>query len=384
MQQTENYKLNKIELADSPPDITVLNSNWDEIDAELKSASDVAENAQKTADGKAPISHASSENTYGLGTSGNYGHVKLSDAVDSTSNTASGVAATPRAVKSAYDKAVEAKGTADDKLPLSGGNVTGNLTVQNKNVVRTINGAVADDRGEITIGDYVISMSVSDGEITYNKKNGTKGVTTITKLPVANGGTGANNATDALANLGIDDAITGLSVSDGTITYTRKNGTSGAIQTQIYNDTTLRYLIDENKFLNYSLGRAFNYGLLLLCVEVFDDTADVDTSIGAGTAIADYYDAANHLITKTGVGYIVLQSLPQTCTKNNADVWAYVDWEGTGSVKIEVSRDSGTTFTEVVFDSLTSISTQPSGTAMVCRLTLTGEVVLKNVAWGCK
>lgn len=36
MQQTTNYKLNKIELADSPADITVLNANWDKIDTEMK------------------------------------------------------------------------------------------------------------------------------------------------------------------------------------------------------------------------------------------------------------------------------------------------------------------------------------------------------------
>lgn len=35
MQQTTNLKFNKIELTDSPPDITVLNSNFDKIDAEL-------------------------------------------------------------------------------------------------------------------------------------------------------------------------------------------------------------------------------------------------------------------------------------------------------------------------------------------------------------
>lgn len=40
MQQTTNYKLNKIELADSPADITVLNPNWDKIDTELKNLSD--------------------------------------------------------------------------------------------------------------------------------------------------------------------------------------------------------------------------------------------------------------------------------------------------------------------------------------------------------
>ena len=40
MQTTTNYGLKKIELTDSPPDITVMNSNWDTIDAELKEATD--------------------------------------------------------------------------------------------------------------------------------------------------------------------------------------------------------------------------------------------------------------------------------------------------------------------------------------------------------
>lgn len=180
------------------------------------------------------------------------------------------------------------------------------------------------------------------------------------------------------------DYVTSLSVSEGKITYNKKNGTSGVIQTQVYNDSTLRYLIDENKFSNYSLGRAFNFGLLWLCVELFEDTVDVDTSVGAGSSVANYHDATNHLIAKTGTGSIIIQSKPQTCTKNNDNVWAYADWEGTGSVKIEVSRDGGTTFTEITSDSITGINNQPSGTAMVCRFTLTGVVTLKNIAWGCK
>ena len=36
-------------------------------------------------------------------------------------------------------------------LPLSGGNVTGNLTVQSKNVVRSVNGTAADASGNVTI-----------------------------------------------------------------------------------------------------------------------------------------------------------------------------------------------------------------------------------------
>lgn len=34
--KTTNYNLHKIDLTDAPPDITVLNGNWDTIDSELK------------------------------------------------------------------------------------------------------------------------------------------------------------------------------------------------------------------------------------------------------------------------------------------------------------------------------------------------------------
>ena len=54
---------------------------------------------------KAPIDHATDDTTYGAGSGSNYGHVKLSDATNSTSSTSGGIAATPAAVKAAYDLA---------------------------------------------------------------------------------------------------------------------------------------------------------------------------------------------------------------------------------------------------------------------------------------
>ena len=54
----------------------------------------------------APIAHASSATTYGIGTSTNYGHVKLSDSYSSTSGQDSGVGASSLAVKNAYDAAI--------------------------------------------------------------------------------------------------------------------------------------------------------------------------------------------------------------------------------------------------------------------------------------
>ena len=69
-------------------------------------------------DGKAPIAHAVDADTYGTGSSTVFGHVKLSSATTSTSGPGKGIAATPAAVKLAYDLANEAKTAADSKAPM--------------------------------------------------------------------------------------------------------------------------------------------------------------------------------------------------------------------------------------------------------------------------
>ena len=74
-------------------------------------AQSAAEAAQAAVGGKAPTNHASTQTTYGKGTSTNYGHVKLSDSILSTADTAGGTAATPGAVKKAYDLANRAETT---------------------------------------------------------------------------------------------------------------------------------------------------------------------------------------------------------------------------------------------------------------------------------
>lgn len=63
--------------------------------------------------GVPPTSHASTGTTHGVGNATQYGHVKLSDAVDSASGASGGVAASSAAAKTAYDKGVEAKTVAD-------------------------------------------------------------------------------------------------------------------------------------------------------------------------------------------------------------------------------------------------------------------------------
>lgn len=60
---------------------------------------------QSLLNAKAPNSHAVNASTYGLGTASVYGHLKLSDAIDSTSAASGGIAATPYAVSNALSTA---------------------------------------------------------------------------------------------------------------------------------------------------------------------------------------------------------------------------------------------------------------------------------------
>ena len=63
--------------------------------------------------GVPPTSHASANTTHGVGNATQYGHVKLSDAANSSSGVSGGVAATPAAVKAAKDAADAAQSSAD-------------------------------------------------------------------------------------------------------------------------------------------------------------------------------------------------------------------------------------------------------------------------------
>lgn len=69
----------------------------------------------------APIAHDSTATTYGKGTDTKYGHLKLSSSTSSTSGTSGGIAATPSAVKAAYDLA---NGKQDPATTLAGYGIT--------------------------------------------------------------------------------------------------------------------------------------------------------------------------------------------------------------------------------------------------------------------
>lgn len=92
-----------------------------------------------------PENHASKEVSYGTGTNDYYGHVKLSDDVTSESAAATGgIAATPKAVKTAYDLALK----ANNKIAASAYGSAESLEVPAKTIT-----AITLDQWEIKSDD---------------------------------------------------------------------------------------------------------------------------------------------------------------------------------------------------------------------------------------
>lgn len=109
--------------------------------------------------GGVPVDHASREATYGKGTISHYGHVMLSDAMDSYDGSTSGVAATPLAVKIAYDKAKEALAAAG-----SGGSQVATATLPKGRMKGDVNGD-----GEVSKDDTALITDHANGSITLDE-----------------------------------------------------------------------------------------------------------------------------------------------------------------------------------------------------------------------
>lgn len=85
-------------------------------------------------------------------------------------------------------------------------------------MISTINAIIDDKLGK---DEKASSASSADSAATLSST-----------LPINKGGTNATTAANARTNLGLNDAIVGLSISGKTITYTQADGGTGTITTQ--------------------------------------------------------------------------------------------------------------------------------------------------------
>lgn len=114
---------------------------------------------------RAPVSHASTSTTYGVGTDANYGHVKLSNSTNSTSGVNAGTAATPKAVSDALSAANTYTDTAVGNIDVGVTGVKGNAESSyrtgNVNITPANIGAATSlhTHGDITSGGDITAAA---------------------------------------------------------------------------------------------------------------------------------------------------------------------------------------------------------------------------------
>lgn len=169
MQETTNKKLKKIDLTDRPPDITVINHNWDKIDTELQAGTDHSNN--------------------------NAIHVTASD-------------------KTNWNNKVNKSGdTMTDRL------IVATTGFRGPTSQRTVNSTVC--QAEMAVGATPsAAMVLRKAGTEINRMDLKETETTFSKaVAIGGGGTGATTAAAARANLG--------AISTPTVLYNSTNGTTG-------------------------------------------------------------------------------------------------------------------------------------------------------------
>lgn len=89
-------KTNESGIADTQSDVTSLTGRVTAAEGDITEAQNDINGLQTAVNGKAPINHASTANTYGQGSSTNFGHLKVAD--DGAAAASTGTAASPKMV----------------------------------------------------------------------------------------------------------------------------------------------------------------------------------------------------------------------------------------------------------------------------------------------
>lgn len=225
---------------------------------------------------KAPINHASSETTYGAGSSSNYGHLKLSSAINSSLNTDSGTAATPLAVKTAYDLANTANttaNTASTKATSNEGKIT-ELTTS----VNSLDSNKAPKSHASTATTYGAGTSSNYGHVKLSDS-------VASEAAAASGGTAATPKAVKDAYDLADSANTQANTNKSDIVKLKEDVEEIGTKANIKHDSTTE---------DFGKGTTSNFGHVKLSDSTNSETAAASGGTAATPkAVKDAYDLAN-------------------------------------------------------------------------------------------
>ena len=202
-----------------------------------------------------------------------------------------------------------------------------------KGYVKTVNGVGVDSKGNVNVKEYTHPASgVTAGS--YRKVTvDTLGHVTAGENPilaVAEGGTGADNATSALSNLGILGAIVNASVSGTTITFTKKDNTKITIDTQDTNNGIVASLLEQNGYIKFANGLILQWGTYSYNAARFPISfSAVYQAVGVSTtSTATYGNPAPNVPVCTSLDNNLVNFSSYYLTQQQANQWSIVYGSG--------------------------------------------------------
>ena len=187
-----------------------------------------------------------------------------------------------------------------------------------KGYVKTVNGVGVDSKGNVNVKEYTHPASgVTAGS--YRKVTvDTLGHVTAGENPIlaiAEGGTGADNATSALSNLGILGAIVNASVSGTTITFTKKDNKKFSINTQDTNNGIVAALLKQNGYVKFANGLILQWGVTTSNSGTIKFPLAHKSSVFAVTLFMEAHGTSTIHIYATSISldnFVITSAIPQS------------------------------------------------------------------------
>lgn len=144
-------------------------------------------------------------------------------------------------------------------------------------------------------------------------------------------------------------------------------------------------LIEIAQFNAEAYAEAKDNNLNLLVTENFDDVSGLDlTDETTARVVADCYDPVNMLLAYNSEETAVLKAAEVHLEKEPSYFWIRVDWEGTGELQIDIDMVGKKLYVDWENCKCKYLILGQRSRTIGANFHLTGEVTLKNVAWGVK
>ena len=293
-------------------------------------------NLQSAINGKLASSHASE-----TATDSKSSHVKLSDATNSTSGKSAGIAATPAAVKSAYDLANTANTTAGAAKTTAEGAVTaiGEETEAREAAVEAINTAL----------EGKAPTSHANSASTYGSGTGSLfGHVKLSDSTSSTSGASAGiAATPAAVKSAYDLASEAQSAAstNATAISTETNNRTTAITnltTTVNGKAPIAHAVNEN---TYGLGTGSVYGHVKLSDSTSSTSANTAGIAATPKAVKSAYDLANTANTAAGTAQAAAESAANASIVNITASGTTVTFtKGDGTTGTFTTQDNNTTY----------------------------------------